>query len=153
MFNKYFSVKILLALLIVTVLFTRCDDRKKYVIYYKDMQNFSQLRLENDSTVLVFSGNFTATTDTLYLPKGKYSLRFRAKGTIAAGGLPNLAIEFGKYRFKNFSIKEGLDDYKVNFELFEDTSATIALSFTNDFSSATEDRNIFFYFPLIVSPY
>jgi hypothetical protein len=154
MFDNRFSAKLfLLALTVMSLLFVQCGSRKKYVIDYKDLLNYSQLRLEEDSTVLVYSSNLTVLSNPIYLSKGKYRMRFKARGTIAAGELPNLAVQFGKYKIKDVTIKEGVNDFSVNFELPESTSGAVGLSFTNDYNSSNEDRNIFFYFPIVVEPY
>src|SRR5882757_5417756 len=65
-----------------------------YTLDHRWMGNTATLRWEQDSSVLVIANNASLPTLPVRLSEGKYLLRFKANGTIAAGVLPHLVIRF-----------------------------------------------------------
>jgi len=78
---------------------------------------------------------------------------FRADGTIANQELPHLVIRIGGHLIRALVIEEKVHPYTVNFELPAAINEPIQFSFDNDFSSPTEDRNVFLYFPIVIKPF
>lgn len=125
----------------------------RHTITYASMQNSTQLRWEEDSTVLVMAGNSDVQTAPLKLNKGKYSIRFRAKGTFSSGMAPHFKINLGEYTIKDMFVNAGLNSYQFNFELPEGIEAPLHFVFNNDHRDSTGDRNIFLHYPIIIEPF
>jgi len=125
----------------------------KTIFTFRDVIDYSRYRWDNDSSILVFSGNLKASLKTVSLKPGRYTITFKAEGNIAQKGLPNFSISFGELKILNQEIKEGINVYKVNFEIQKPMSGSLGFAFTNDYSSPTEDRNIFQHFPVYLNPY
>lgn len=124
-----------------------------YEIGHNDMQNHTQLRWEEDSTVLVFAGNEDLPTIPLQLERGKYSIRFRARGSASAGITPHFVIRLGDYTIKDMHIGVGLNSYQFNFELPERADGSLRFIFDNDHSDETGDRNVFLHYPVLIEPF
>lgn len=140
-----------LACILAFILFTQCNTSVDQVFHKEDIIDYSTLRWEQDSTVLVMSGNMKITLRSAHLPPGKYKIQFRAMGNSAAGVLPNLLVRFEDLPVKDQGIAEGLGIYNVRFQTTDSIIAPLQLEFTNDFSNETEDRNIFLHFPVRIT--
>ncbi len=153
--NAFFSCFLFgagcLAIMIVNLSCNPASD--SYTLDHHFMANTDSLRWEQDSTVLVMAGNVSLPTLPVKLTKGKYTLRFKANGTMAVNVLPHFVIHFGEYVIKEMSIEVGPKEYNINFELPHTMEAPIVFSFDNDFNTPTEDRNIFLSFPVLLKPY
>jgi uncharacterized protein YciI len=147
------SISTRLYLPVLFALFCCGCSGKNYSLKYTDMQDAAHLRWEQDSTVLVFSGNASARTKTISLDKGKYTIRFEAIATAAEKILPHFIIQFGPYRLRDVSMEEGTKLYEYNFELPERVSADIVFTFDNDFANDSGDRNLFIRFPVVIEKY
>ena len=75
---------------------------ERYRITHSGMQDHNQLKWEEDSTVLVLSGNTELATVPLPLSRGKYTLRFSAKGSTGTGTAPGFAA-VNHFRFRTSS--------------------------------------------------
>lgn len=124
-----------------------------YTITHAGMQNSTALRWDEDSTVLVMAGNASLSTTTLRLSKGKYTLRFRAKGSPSSGIAPHFMINLGEYTIRNIFLSAGLNSYEFKFELPHDIEAPMQFVFDNDHRDSTGDRNIFLHYPIQIDAY
>jgi len=118
-----------------------------------DFKNYSQLRWEKDSSVLVFSSNFSASTRDFFLKKGKYVLTFSTEGTSALKESPHLQIRLNGFPIRTMFIADSLQKSSINFEIMKDSLVSIAFEFDNDYSSSTEDRNLFLHMPVSIRTY
>ena len=102
---------------------------------------------------MIFSGNSDFSTKPLKLTSGKHTIIFRAKGTSANNALPHFKIILGDFTLKDMEVKEGMNDYAVNFELPKTIESPLRFIFDNDYNDALGDRNIFLFFPVSVLLY
>lgn len=126
--------------------------RENRAIRYTDMHDYEKLRWE-DSMVLVMLGNDTVHTSTLKLNKGKYTMVFSARGTAAAGRLPQIIISLADFTIRDMEIAEGLNEYKLKFEIPKDVDAPLSFNFYNDFYNGKEDRNVYISFPFYINDF
>jgi hypothetical protein len=145
----------LLFIFLLALSAVRCNSAKgTYEIGRTSFENYSQLTWSEDSTQLVLNRNISCQTGILKLNQGKYIIRFRALGTTAGDGvLPHLVISLGKYVVRDMAVADGDQQYKLKFELPENITAPLQLTFDNDFMNEQGDRNIFLYVPLSIRPY
>lgn len=138
----------------VAVIIAGCNlFARGYDIDRDDMLNHKQLKWEKDSAVLVMDQNQDLETIPLQLEKGKYTIKFRAKGTMAAGTAPHLVIRFGTYIIKDMHVEAGTNNYQFNFELPERVYGGLRLIFDNSHHDETGDRNIYLHFPVKIDPF
>ncbi len=135
-------------------LLTRCHKRYPVqVLSHKNIDKNTQYRWSKDSAILIFSRKMSVNTLPIPLRAGKYTIVFSAEGTKAENTLPVLGLFLGNGFICYQNIEEGLNQYKINFETSSESSDTLLLEFRNDFSSPTENRNIFLHFPVVVQAY
>jgi hypothetical protein len=139
--------------LIYVILTLSCNSGKGHVIVHNDMKDYAQLRWEEDSTVLVFSGNATFPTRPFKLPKGKYTIEFKANGNAAQNVLPHFVIGLGDFVLTDMEVAEGLTSYTFNFELQDTVEFPLQFTFDNDYHDSASDRNVFLHFPVVVKPW
>jgi hypothetical protein len=125
-----------------------CNTQTDHLLPRQQMINYQQYRWEKDSTVLVFSSNFRMGFQPFVLKPGKYSLVFKAHGSIAGGVLPKLMIFMGEETIADQEIAVAEAEYKIRFEAIETIDKPLQFAFTNDYSTGTEDRNVFLHFPV-----
>jgi hypothetical protein len=155
--NKFIfssTITILVCIVTTAILNLQCNlSGKSYVLDRTYIENYAQLRWEQDSTLLVLAGNSVILTKSLAFNKGKYSIIFRAKGSKSKDILPHFVISLGNYTIKDMEIATGENSYTVNFELPESMNAPVKFTFDNDYSDESGDRNIFLFFPVLIKPY
>lgn len=140
--------------LFIASLFWRCEfGKENYILDHTYMEKHTELRWDQDSSILIFSGNSDFSTKPLKLTSGKHTIIFRAKGTSANNALPHFKIILGDFTLKDMEVKEGMNDYAVNFELPKTIESPLRFIFDNDYNDALGDRNIFLFFPVSVLLY
>lgn len=120
---------------------------------FRQVVNYRKYKWLGDSSVLDFSGGGTISLNPRLLTPGKYTLTLQTYGEAAQGIMPVLRLSLGDIYIKEFSTSGQMETYSVNFEVSETLKMPIRLSFINDYSNSTEDRNAYVYFPFRLRPY
>jgi hypothetical protein len=142
-----------LILVLSAFLYSCSFFKEQRTIHYNDLQGYEKLKWQQDSAVLVMPGDIAVVTSPLSLKKGKYTLVFSASGNAAVGRLPHIVISLGIYTVRDMEIREGLNEYKLNFEIPKDVDTPLTMIFDNDFYDGKEDRNVFLYFPFFIDDF
>lgn len=131
-----------------------CKSRTTYTFNPTDVPNRENYRWNNDTTILVFSGNMTIPFKNVKLEAGKYEIQYKADGSSAEGLLPRINVFIGEEFIKNDSIKEGsVNLYTARFEIPGNRDIPIQFEFYNDYHNETQDRNIYMHFPVILKEF
>lgn len=126
---------------------------QKHIIQRQDIRDYLKFSWTPDSTIQILEGNADVYTKPLQLVKGKYSMLFRAEGSIANNELPYFVVSIGKYQVKELDIKEKVNSYTINFELPETMNEPLRFTFDNDYHDSVSDRNILLHYPIVIKPF
>jgi hypothetical protein len=136
------------------VLVCSCGNSSgRIIINPVDIENYKNYNWQENFTIFPLTGNFSISSKSYSLKKGKYSMQLKAYGTPGENRLPRVLIDFGPYRLKILSVDLRPTIYKINFELPESIEGKFTFTFNDDYNSPTEDRNSFIYFPVYVKAF
>lgn len=143
-----------IALFVCLTCAVSCKSPSEKIVFTKEsIKDYNLYRWNPDSSIIVLSSNMEVPIMPFKLKPGKYIIKFKAEGEPAAGVLPNLSVALGDLYITDKSISTGVNEYAVKFEIQEPMHKPLVLAFTNDYSSATEDRNIYLHVPIAINPY
>jgi hypothetical protein len=128
---------------------TGCKNKSRTRIDVHDIENYSAYKWL-DSTIFPFTSDGSISSRTFKLEKGKYTMHLKGYGTRGENRAPTLDLQIGPYPPMRITIGLQESTQDINFELPEEMEGKIIFTFSDDYYTATEDRNAYIIFPIII---